>query len=78
MTVEQWAAFIVSSITIAVAFVGSIRWLVNHYLSELKPNGSTSLKDQVTRLEARVDEIFVLLLAANTPKRKTSKSKGEE
>jgi len=35
-------------------------------------------KDQVTRLEARVDEIFVLLLAANTPKRKTSKSKGEE
>jgi len=78
MTIEQWAGLLVSAITIAVAFIGSIRWLVKHYLSELKQNGSTSLKDQVTRLEARVDEIFILLLAANTPKRKTLKPKGEE
>ena len=78
MSIEQWAGFIVSAITIAVAFTGSIKWLVKHYLAELKPNGGSSIKDQVNRLESRVDEIFILLLEANKPKRKTFKTKGEE
>jgi hypothetical protein len=79
MSIEQWAGFIVSAITIAVAFVGSIKWLVKHYLSELKSNGGSSLRDQVNRLESRVDEIFILLLEANKPrKKKTFVSKGEE
>ena len=79
MSIEQWAGFIVSAITIAVAFIGSIKWLVKHYLSELKTNGGTSLRDQVNRLEGRVDEIFMLLLEANTPKKKkTFITKGEE
>jgi hypothetical protein len=72
MSIEQWAGFIVSAITIAVAFVGSVRWLVKHYLSELVPNSGKSMKDQITRLEARVDEIMLLLIAAsNKPKRNT-------
>lgn len=80
MSIEQWAGFIVSAITIAVAFIGSVKWLVKHYLSELRPNGGSSLKDQVNRLESRVDEIFILLLEANKPKprKKTFVSKGEE
>lgn len=79
MSIEQWAGFIVSAITIAVAFAGSVRWLVKHYLSELRPNGGSSLKDQVNRLEARVDEIFILLLESNQSKRKkTFVTKGEE
>lgn len=77
MSIEQWAGFIVSAITIAVAFVGSIKWLVKHYLSELKTNGGTSLRDQVNRLESRVDEIFILLVEANKPKKKTFTTKGE-
>lgn len=68
MNIEQWAGFIVSAITIAVAFAGSVRWMVKHYLSELKPNSGTSIKDQVNRLEARVDQIFVLLVESNTKK----------
>lgn len=80
MSIEQWAGFIVSAITIAVAFVGSVKWLVKHYLSELRPNGGSSIKDQVNRLESRVDEIFILLVEANKPKprKKTFVSKGEE
>lgn len=79
MSIEQQAGLIVSAITIVVAFAGSVRWLVKHYLSELKSNGGSSLRDQVNRLEARVDEIFILLLEANQPKRKkTFVSKGEE
>jgi hypothetical protein len=69
MSIEQWAGFIVSAITIAVAFVGSVRWLVKHYLSELVPNSGKSMKDQITRLEGRVDEIMLLLIESNKPKR---------
>jgi hypothetical protein len=79
MSIEQWAGFIVSAITIAVAFAGSVRWLVKHYLSELKSNGGSSLRDQVNRLESRVDEIFFLLLESKPkPRKKTFTTKGEE
>jgi hypothetical protein len=69
MNIEQWAGFIVSAITIAVAFVGSVRWLVKHYLSELVPNSGKSMKDQITRLEGRVDEIMLLLIESNKPRK---------
>ena len=68
MSIEQYAGLIVSAITIAVAFIGSVKWLVKHYLSELRPNGGSSLKDQVNRLESRVDEIFFLLVESSKPK----------
>jgi len=68
MNIEQYAGLIVSAITIAVAFVGAVRFLVKHYLSELRPNGGSSIKDQVNRLEARVDEIFILLVESSKPK----------
>lgn len=78
MNIEQYAGLIVSAITIAVAFVGAVRFLVKHYLSELRPNGGSSIKDQVNRLEARVDEIFLLLVESNKPtKKKTFTTKGE-
>jgi hypothetical protein len=61
MNALNWAALAVAIISIVTGFVGSIRWLVKHYLSELKPNSGSSLRDQVTRLEARVDTIISLL-----------------
>ena len=63
MTAQDYAALTVSLITIAAAFAGVTRWLVKHYLAELKPNGGGSVKDQVNRLETRVDEIYSLLLS---------------
>ena len=62
MTAADWAALIVSVITITSGFVMMVRWLVKHYLSELKPNSGTSLVDKVNRLETRVDEIYRLLV----------------
>jgi len=44
----------VGVISIIAGFAGAIRWLVKHYLQELKPNGGSSLKDQINRLEARI------------------------
>jgi hypothetical protein len=61
MTPANWAALIVSMIAIVSAFAGSVRWLVKHYLNELKPNGGSSLKDAVNRLEAQMDIVLNLL-----------------
>jgi hypothetical protein len=61
MSTTEWAGLAVAVATIVASFAGSIRWLVKHYLEELKPNGGSSVKDQVNRLEARVDQIYLLL-----------------
>jgi hypothetical protein len=51
--------------TIVGGFVGAVRWLVKHYLNELKPNSGSSLKDSVNRLERQVEEIYRILLSRN-------------
>lgn len=62
MTPADWAGIIVSAITIVTAFVAAVRWLVKHYLNELRPNGGSSMKDSVTRLEIQVQEIMRILM----------------
>ena len=69
MTAQDYAALSVSIITIAGAFAAITRWLVKHYLTELKPNGGSSMSDRISRVESRVDEIYSLLLENNKPKR---------
>ena len=61
MTPANWAGLIVSIIAIVSGFAGAIRWLVKHYLNELKPNGGSSLKDAVNRLEAQMEIVLDLL-----------------
>lgn len=68
MSAIDWAGLAVAVATIVASFVGSIRWLVSHYLEELKPNGGGSMRDAVTtnterlnRVEQRVDQIYLLL-----------------
>jgi len=62
MTTANWAGLIVSVIAIVSAFAGSVRWLVKHYLYELKPNSGSSLKDSVTRLEEKVEILYQMML----------------
>jgi hypothetical protein len=62
MTAANWAGLIVSIIAIVTAFAGSVRWLVKHYLYELKPNSGSSLKDSVTRLEDKVEILYQMML----------------
>jgi hypothetical protein len=63
MTTANWAGLIVSVIAIVTAFAGSIRWLVKHYLYELKPNSGASLKDSVIRLEEKVEILYQILIS---------------
>ncbi len=65
MTPSDWAAFAVAITTLVGSLAVSIRWLVKHYLSELRPNSGSSLRDSVDRLERQVEEIYRILLNRN-------------
>jgi hypothetical protein len=56
MTVQDWASLIVAILTIVSSIAFGIKWLVKHYLIELKPNSGSSLRDAVNRLEIALDE----------------------
>ena len=66
MTAQGWAGFILTVLSIlgAVGLVG--RWIVKKYvediMSELKPNSGSSMKDQVTRLESKMDKVFDMMI----------------
>jgi hypothetical protein len=65
VTAQDYATVAVAVITIIGGFAGAVRWLVKHYLNELKPNSGSSLKDSVTRLERQVEEVYRILLSRN-------------
>jgi hypothetical protein len=65
MQAQDYATVAVSVMTIVGGFVGAVRWMVKHYLNELKPNGGSSVKDSVARLERQVEEIYRILLSRN-------------
>ena len=64
MTPTEWAGLAVAIITLVAAFAGLVRWLVKHYLYELKPNGGSSLKDKVNTLEEKVELLTELVKEA--------------
>jgi hypothetical protein len=53
-----WAPPLLAVLSIIGVTAAMIRWLVKHYLDELKPNGGGSLKDQVNRLEQEHMKLF--------------------
>ena len=61
MTAQDYAALSVAIISILGGVAAYVQFMIKHYLSELKPNSGTSIKDQVSRLEARVDTIIEML-----------------
>jgi hypothetical protein len=61
MQAQDYATVAVAVCTIVGGFAAAVRWLVKHYLNELKPNGGSSLKDSVTRLEERIDDLYRLV-----------------
>lgn len=73
MSPQEWAGLFVAVFTLVGGFATAVRWLVKHYLYELKPNSGSSLKDSVTRLEAQVEQIMIILMTENRkPKRKVT------
>ena len=73
MTPLDMATLAVAVSTLIGSFAYGVKWLVQHYLAELKPNSGSSLKDQVNRLEERVDEIYAILIGGTPSKRRKKK-----
>jgi hypothetical protein len=61
MQAQDYATVAVAVMTIVGGFAGAVRWMVKHYLNELKPNGGSSIKDSMTRLEERIDDLYRLV-----------------
>jgi len=64
MNLTDWAGFIVALISIIGSVALGVKWLVKHYLAELKPNGGSSIKDKVSVLEDKVDFLTDLVKQA--------------
>jgi len=62
MQAQDYATVAVAVMTIVAGFAGGVRWLVKHYLNELKPNSGSSLKDSVIRLEEKVEILYQMML----------------
>ena len=62
MTPNEWAGLAVAVTTLVGTLALTVRHLVKYYLSELRPNGGSSLKDSVNRLERQVEEIMKILI----------------
>jgi hypothetical protein len=61
MSPGDWAGFGAGVIAVLSGVLIGLRFLVKGWLNELRPNGGQSIKDQITRLEQRVDDLFVLI-----------------
>lgn len=73
MTPLDIATLAVAVSTLVGSFAYGVKWLVQHYLAELKPNSGSSMRDQVTRLEERVDEIYAILITGKVPPKRRKK-----
>ena len=61
MSPGEWAGFGAGVISVLSGGLIGLRFLVKGWLNELRPNGGASMKDQLTRLEQRVDDLFILI-----------------
>ena len=61
MTPTEWAGFGAGVMAVLSGGLVGLRFLVKGWLNELRPNGGTSMKDQLTRLEKRVDDLFIAI-----------------
>jgi hypothetical protein len=61
MNAELIGAFASATVLILGSMFGLIKWMITKFLSELRPNSGSSMKDQITRLEERVDDIYLLI-----------------
>lgn len=68
---------IISAATILSLTAAGVRWLVKHYFNdikhELKPNGGSSIKDQVNRIEIQHQEFKHRLDEADQMRRDMNK-----
>jgi hypothetical protein len=61
MSPAEWAGFGAGVCAVLTSLLVGLRFLIKGWLNELRPNGGQSMKDQLTRLEQRVDDLYSLM-----------------
>ncbi len=61
VTPNEWAGMGVAVVTLISSFYFMVRYMVRSVMSELMPNGGNSLRDQVSRIESRLDNLYALI-----------------
>jgi C4-dicarboxylate-specific signal transduction histidine kinase len=61
VSANEWTAVVGLAVAIVGALYGTTRFMVKSIMAELQPNGGNSLKDQVSRIEARLDQLMLEL-----------------
>ena len=68
MTALEWAGFAAGITTTLIGVLAGLRYLVRGWLNELRPNGGSSMKDdltalrkETTHLSNRIDELFIVI-----------------
>jgi hypothetical protein len=63
MGVQAWVALVVGVMAILSGLYAAVRFIVKSIMLEIGPKANgTSLKEQVNRLEQRLDHIYTILL----------------
>jgi hypothetical protein len=62
MTPTEWAAVVTCCIGVVAAVYSGVKVMIRSVLVEFRPNGGSSLKDQVNRIEARLDVLYNKLI----------------
>jgi hypothetical protein len=60
--VGEWTAVGGFVIAILASVYSSMRIIIKAVMSELLPNGGSSMKDQISRIEARLDYLYTQLI----------------
>jgi hypothetical protein len=61
LSIADWSTTISGVLAVTIAAGASIRWVIKHYLAELKPNSGSSMNDRLTRVETKVDIIYDII-----------------
>jgi len=61
MSVGEWTAVGGLVLAVLTAIYSSMRFMVKSIMRELMPNGGNSIKDQVSRIEERLNQLILEL-----------------
>ena len=65
MSVDAWIGITSAEIGILVSAAAGVKWLVKKYLSELRPNGGSSIHDKINKevipmlKELRTEQVLI-------------------
>lgn len=61
MSASEWIALVGLAVVLIGVLYRMLKFTVERVLYELQPNNGNSLKDQVSRIEARLDQLMLEL-----------------